>query len=213
MGFRSLLVFAVFFLSAGASSSQFRDSLDLRQFIRDEAALSKLLIQYDRHSSTFLFVYGDGRVVRQSNSQVSGDLIPTCTGKVPPGRIQQLLQGFLDHHLFDLPQKSYLLLLASDDPGEEMQLHSIIFDDEKTRAQRTFAYGTYAGKKEPVPADFSESEKLLQELEQEAITPKPCGIAPRIRLPQVDPTAPKMKLQRRSPGPAPEMLETPARCA
>jgi hypothetical protein len=194
MKFPRFAFLAMFTIAVAGSSSQFRDSLDLTRLIADETSLSRLIIEYDRYGSPSLFVYGDGRVVRQSNSQ-PGALLPTCTGRVPQTRIKQLLRGFLEHHFFDLPQKSYLVIVASDDPWEDMKLHSIIFDDKVSRAQRTFAYGTYGGNKEPVPTEFSESERLLEDLEREAIATKPCGIGPRIQLPKADPAPPKQSLQ------------------
>ena len=195
MPFRRFLLLGFFFISLGASSSRFGESLDLNRLIRNETALKKLLIEYDRYGFPSLFVYGDGRVVSQSNSQ-PGDLLPTCTGRVPQERIKQLLQGFVEHHFFDLPERSFVVIVASDDPWAQMKLHAIIFDDDVTRAQRTFAYGTYGTNREPIPMDFSESEKLLQALEDEAIGVKPCGIGPRIELPKADPAPPKRGPQR-----------------
>jgi hypothetical protein len=190
MNFRRSVLFSLAFLFAiGAATSQYRNSLDLSQYLRDPISLSRLVIEYEDSSARALFIYGNGKVIRQTNSQLSGDLLPTCKGMVGQDRIKQLLQGFLDHHFFQLPQRSDLVLLAND---EDMRLHSIIIDDGTAQAQRTFAYGTYNGKTEPIPTDFSESEKLLQELEREAISARPCGLSPRISLPKADlvPTRP-----------------------
>ncbi|MGE5110150.1 MAG: hypothetical protein ACM3JB_04775 [Acidobacteriaceae bacterium] len=193
---RLVIVSCVVLFVVGMEGSQFRDAIDLSSYLRDPVLLNKLVVEYDNNSSHLLFVYGNGKVIRQAQSINFGDLVPTCKGEVKQDRIRELLRGFIDHRLFDLPQKSYLIMLAVEDPAKEMQLHSIIFDDGVARAQRSFAYGVYAGKKEPVPADFSESEKLLQQLEHEAIGTQPCGVAPRIELPKVDSVAPRPSPQQ-----------------
>jgi hypothetical protein len=181
---RFILFSCLVLLTATANTSQFRDSLDLAQYLDDSAALNKLIIRYDDSTSKLLFVYGDGRVVRQTS--MPGDLVPTCKGRVEQDRIRLLVGGFISNRFFDLPQKSYLVIVAADNPWKEMKLHSITFDDGTAHAKREFAYGTYGGKTEPVPWEFSKSEEMLVQLEREAIRRQPCQVAPRIELPKVD---------------------------
>ncbi len=169
-------------LRSGGSSSTFQNSLELSAYLANAEALNRLVIQYNDSTSRALFVFGTGRVVRQAYPAFSGEVVPTCVGKVQQDRVRKLVKDFAELRFFELPQKSYPFLIVSDDPAKDLQLHSIVFDDGTTQARRDFAFGSYGGKTEPVPGAFVAAEKLLLELESEAISPRPCGMAQKLRV-------------------------------
>jgi hypothetical protein len=168
-----------------ARTSEFSPSIDLKKYLNDPAQMNKLVIQYRDSTQNVLFIYGTGRVVRQTDPLTSADLVPTCEGKVGQDRIRELLQRLISTRFFDLPAKSFLVFNGTAEDWKEMRLHTIVFDDGSRRAQRSFAYGTYDGKSEPVPNTFSDSEKLLQQLEAEAIPPGHCHFAAKLDLPNI----------------------------
>jgi hypothetical protein len=153
-----------------AIGSVWRSRLDLKQVDSDPVKLANLLIIYRPSYRQTLFVFGTGKVVLQTYPETlfsqSAAPIPTCRSTIGVDEVKQLALT-LNARLFDLPEKSYV------DTGEyasvttflkELRDHSIIVDDGASRAFRDFAEGTYRGKQEEIPREFSEIERPLQQL-------------------------------------------------
>jgi len=174
-------------MSAAVQCSDMVSRLDLKRLLNDPAALSKLIIRYQSSRNKVLFVYGTGRVVRQTTSpHVSDSLVPTCSGRISQEAVRDLVQLMIGRHFFDLPIRSYWFATASDgedDYWDVVKLHSIIIDDGASRARRDFGAGVYMEQQESIPEAFAAVEARLLEIEKSGIEDKPCRVAPGIRLP------------------------------
>ena len=183
-----VVMISLFFIAGAAS--QLGDRIDLERVLRDPAAMNALVILYKPNMEDSLYVYGNGRVVFQSHAvQMSDELVPTCKGKLQLSQVRELVEAIHEHHFFDLPQRSYYFMTASDDADDfwkALKLHTIVLDDGETRAQRSFAEGMYQGVREPIPPDFAAIEVLLQKIRSDDIGGA-CHIAPGIKLPELSP--------------------------
>jgi hypothetical protein len=180
------LVSSVLFVSTLYGDSEIVERLDLERFLTDPTALAKLVIEYEPGDSTTVFVYGNGRLVKQARPLISDALVPTCSGKISQEEVKDLIRSFISHQFFDLPTRSYAYMTVNDDSDDfwkALKLHSITIDDGKTRASRQFAEGIYEGRKEPIPMDFTAIEDALRSIEHEATEGKPCRLSPGIKLP------------------------------
>jgi len=165
-----------------AHPSEWKDRLELSRFLTDDAALKTLTITYRPTYRQVLYVYGSGKLIGQSYpgltfSQQYG-LFPTCKGMISPERVRDVIRLMIQVRFFDLPQKSFVFMFASDgeDLEKELQKHSIALDDGTIHAQRDFAAGTYLGKKESIPQEFAAVEAALQQLMKETFKDMPCKV-------------------------------------
>ena len=187
---RALLILPL--IASVTVASEFRARMDLQKFVDDPAALNTLKIEYLRGDNNIaIFVYGTGKIVRQTLPHPFTSLVPTCQARLDQARVRTIVQALISHHFFDLPQKSYIYMTADDDSVKDLNVHCIILDDGRVNARRDFAYGTFNGKREEVPSDFVAMEKLVQQLADDVIGIKPCTLAPRIQL---SPTPPRVPL-------------------
>jgi hypothetical protein len=166
--------------------SQWSDKLDLSRLLKSPEALNGLVIRYQASRTEVLYVYGSGKVVKQTvDPKISDSLVPTCTGHIDSERIRNLIQFLVERHFFALPFNTYYYATASDedDYWSAVQVHSIILDDSISRAQRDFASGVWLEKQQTLPEDFVAVEDKLRAIQETAIENKPCRLSPGIRLP------------------------------
>lgn len=83
-------------------------------------------------------------------------------------------------HFWDLPEKHFLFVYASQAEGE-LEIHQIFIGDGVEKAVRTFGVGTYAGKQETIPDDFAAIEEQLIQLRDFTLSNKPCHFAPAVK--------------------------------
>ena len=89
----------------------------------------------------------------------------------------------IEKHFFDLPEKTFMFLYASDEPEELVHIHSIVVDTQEERAARSFATGTYTNQVRSIPPEFAAIEAALQRIRDDAFPPlKPCRMAPPVRF-------------------------------
>src|SRR5882762_4222056 len=113
------IALSILFVVTSLSASEVAERLDLKKVLSDFAALDKLVIEYRPTDNSFLYVYGNGRVVKQAHPQVGpSQLVPTCVGKVGQAEVKGLVQEMINHRLFDLPVNEYYSITASDDGDE-----------------------------------------------------------------------------------------------
>lgn len=183
---RLLFAFILVLLPQGTEPIQHQ--LDLEPMLHDADALKKLTIMHqqpgDRGNQVF-FVCGDGSLIFQAYPRrpMPTPEIPTCRNKVSQEKVKELLRLLIQKHFWDLPERQFIFVYASQ-TGEELELHTIAVDDGYARASRTFGVGTYAGKQESIPDDFSAIEEQLNQLKDFTLhTPeKPCHFAPAIKF-------------------------------
>lgn len=183
-----LFLVCLFFLMPQATEP-YKHRLDLEPMLRDADALRKLTIMYDiseplvHHGFQLFFVRGDGALILQAYPQrpIPTTDIPTCRNKVSQDKVKDLVGLIIHRHFWDLPEKNFLFVYASQ--GEEqLELHQISIDDGAGKAARTFGVGTYAGKQETIPDDFAAIEEQLIQLRDFTLSNKPCHFAPAIRF-------------------------------
>ena len=183
---RLLFAFILVLLPQGTEPRQHQ--LDLEPMLHDADTLKKLTIMHqqpgDRGHQVF-FVRGDGSLIVQGHPKrpMPTPEVPTCRNKVSQQKIKELVRLLIQKHFWDLPERQFIFVYASQ-TGEELELHTIAVDDGYARASRTFGAGTYAGKRESIPADFSAIEEQLNQLKDFTLhTPeKPCHFAPAIEF-------------------------------
>jgi len=109
--------------------------------------------------------------------------IPTCRAKVGQDVVKNLVQLIIQRHFFELPEKHFIFLYATQG-NEELELHTITVADGLAKTSRTFGVGKFAGKEEKIPPDFSAIEDELKRLKNSAFPPdgKPCHFAPAIKF-------------------------------
>jgi hypothetical protein len=159
----------------------------LEPLLKDPAALQKLKIMYlppvRRGWGQVFVVRGDGSLILQAHPDrpMSVADIPTCTARVSQDAVKDLVRLIIQKRFFDLPEKQFFFLYASQ--GEELELHTITIDDGLAKTSRTFGIGKFAGKEEQIPPDFSAIEDELKRLRDSAFPPggKPCHFAPAIK--------------------------------
>lgn len=166
-----------------------RHQLDLEPLLKDPVALQKLRIMYQLPSHKVyqaFFVYGDGRVVWQAYSKrpMSSTEVPTCRNKVDPDKVKKLIRLIIEKHFFDLPEKQFIYVYASQNSEEDLEVHSIAIDDGVGKAFREFGIGEYAGKEESIPPNFSSIEQELTNLKDTAfpLSAMNCHLAPAINF-------------------------------
>jgi len=177
---RALLSFVLVTSIAVAGQLPWTKRLDLAPALQDRSALEQIRVSYFVKDQQ-LFVYGTGKVVLQFVKHAH-DLVPTCRGSVAESQIRQLLQTFIDHHFFDLPERQFIFLYTSEGP-EDLELHTIQIQNEQAAASRTFGIGKYMEKEETIPEDFAAIEQKLAEIKQSAIVrDRPCGLAAPVHV-------------------------------
>lgn len=183
---RFLLAFVLVLLPQGTEPMQHR--IDLEPMLHDADTLKKLTIMHEQpgdHGFQVFFVRGDGSLIVQGYPKrtMATPEVPSCRNKVSQEKIRELVRLFLQKHFWDLPEKRFIFVYASQ-TEEELELHTIAVDDGYARASRTFGVGTHAGKQESIPADFSAIEEQLNQLKDFTLhTPeKPCHFAPAINF-------------------------------
>src|SRR5882762_6401428 len=113
------ITLSILFVSTALIASELVKRLDLQKPLHNSAALDELVIEYRPTDNSFLYVYGNGRVVKQAHPQVGpSQLVPTCVGKVGQAEVKGLVQEMINHRLFDLPVNEYYSITASDDGDE-----------------------------------------------------------------------------------------------
>ncbi|HWY68055.1 MAG TPA: hypothetical protein VNX88_05290 [Terriglobales bacterium] len=113
-------------------------------------------------------------------------VFPTCKAMISPEKVRNVIRLMIQVRFFDLPQKSFVYLFASDDVEDlekELERHSIALDDGTIHAQRDFAAGTYMGKKESIPQEFAAVENAMQQLMKETFKDMPCKVDSYVRPP------------------------------
>lgn len=186
---RVCTLFLLCITSLAAMASERQHTIDLDALLADPSAMQRLVILYLPNFHDKLFVYGNGHVVFQSYSNhMQREMVPTCTGSIETSRVASLVAAMSARHFFALPEKEFIFQTASDDADEffdNLKMHTIIVDDGKVRAKRSFAEGLYAGKREAIPADFAAIEVLLENIRNDALK-RPCRVAHALRLPEPD---------------------------
>jgi hypothetical protein len=182
-------LFLSLILTAGIplECSTLTKSLDLNRLLNDPNALTSLVIRYQASQTEVLYVYGSGKVVKQTVlPQLSDALVPTCTGRISNEQVRDLVQFMSEHRFFGLPLNSYYYATASDDEDDywnAVKVHSIVVDDGISRAHRDFAAGVWLGWQQTLPENFVAIENKLLGIQESATANKPCRLAPGIRLP------------------------------
>jgi len=176
-----------------ASSSEWKDRIELSHFLTNDAALSTLTIAYRPTYRQVLYVYGSGKLIGQIypglNFSKQYGIFPTCKATISPEKVHDVIRLMIKVRFFDLPQRSFVFAEASDDMEDfekELQMHSIALDDGITHAQRDFASGTYLGKKESIPQEFATVETALQQLMKENFKDVPCKVDYYVRPPSIE---------------------------
>lgn len=173
-------------------SSVVADRVDLFSLLARPATLSKLIIEYQPSTGSFIFIYGTGNVVRQVHKATASSMqVPTCSGTVTQNEVKVLVRELIRIHFFALPSRSYIFQTASNDEDEfwqAVQLHSITIDDGGIRASRQFASGFYGGRKQTIPSAFAVAEAKLRKIADAATNGKPCSIAPAVKLTPIRPS-------------------------
>src|SRR5690242_9034227 len=141
-------------------ASQWRNRIDLNQFLTDANALHQLVIRYTSAASRgqVFYIHVDGRVVLQQLPRERGvwnSFVPTCNARVPEDTVITLVKLLIDEHFFDLPEKTFFFQYASDDPEEAVHIHSIVLRFGEDEAGRSFATGSYNGQVETIPKRFA----------------------------------------------------------
>ncbi|MFL6439522.1 MAG: hypothetical protein ACJ71Q_18260 [Terriglobales bacterium] len=178
------------YASAPAVRSEWQDRIELSHFLNDDAALNALTISYWPTYRQVVYVYGSGKLIAQSYPGLSFSkeygVFPTCKAVLSPEKVRDVLRVMIQVHFFDLPQRSFVYAVASDDMEDfekEWRRHSIALDDGTTHAQRDFADGTYMGKRESIPQKFAAVETTLQRLMKETFKDTPCKVDYYVRPP------------------------------
>ena len=180
------ILLAILLCLVPQSTESLTHQLDLQVMMRDNQSQQKLRIVYDsptEHGFHLLFVSGDGTLVLQAypRRMMSTTDVPTCKERVSPDKVKEILRLMIDKHFWELPEKQFIFI--GGEPSEsELELHSIFVSNGVEKAGRTFGSGTYGGKPESIPADFSVVERQFKNLEQAAFSGKPCHLAPAIKL-------------------------------
>jgi hypothetical protein len=184
---RPIFVLLLVFLLQAAEPP--RHQLDLEPLLNDPVALQKSRIMYQLPSHKVyqaFFVYGDGRVVWQAYSKrpMSSTEVPTCRNKIVPDKVKHLVQLIIEKHFFDLPEKHFIYVYASQNSEEDLEVHSIAIDDGVGKVFREFGTGEYAGKEESIPPNFSSIEQELKSLKDTAfpLSAMNCHLAPAINF-------------------------------
>lgn len=168
----SLPILALLLLQALSALSQ-ELTPDLHQILSDDAALSSVEISYSVKGQ-LVVMRGDGSVFVQSTQQQL-PLILTCKGKVQVGDVRNLVETMGAVKFLDLPQRSYLLI---NEDRERLQIHAIAIKTSGGSAKREFSAGTYDGKRQELPENFTTLEKAISALRSSAIRPgTQCTIA------------------------------------
>jgi len=170
------------------SGSELKHRIDLERLLTDSTALQRLKILYEPSSHLRIFVYGTGKVITQARPERTLSymgLVPTCSGSVSEKEIRSLIEDLKARKFFDLPEKGYIYITASDefdDWFEALKLHGIILDDGQFRARRSFAAGIYMEQQQKLPEDFIAVEAKLDRIAREAIGNEPCRMAAAIKF-------------------------------
>lgn len=180
-----LLLISLLFLMPQATEP-YKHRLDLEPMLQDAQALRKLTIMYAppaHHGFQLFFVHGDGSLILQAYPQrpIAATDIPTCRNKVSQDKVRDLVRLVIDRHFWDLPEKRFLFVYAAQGEGE-LELHQISIDNGTEKASRTFGVGTYAGKQETIPNDFTAIEEQLIQLRDFTLSNKPCHFAPAVKF-------------------------------
>jgi hypothetical protein len=167
-----------------------RHSLELELLLQDAQALQRLTVVYlDRlvHKgwSHRFFVRGDGSLILQAYPErpIAVTDILTCRAQVDQEVVRNLVRLIIKRHFFELPERLFLFVYASQ-VNEELELHTIVIDDGQAETRRTFGIGKFNGKKETIPADFLAVEDEMKRLRDSVFPPgaKPCHFAPAINF-------------------------------
>jgi hypothetical protein len=184
---RVALAFLLFVLPQAFESE--RHTLNLEPLLQDPAALQRLMVVYRPpiHGGwvQLFFVRGDGSLILQTypDRPMFVTDVPTCRAKVSQDVVKDLVRLIIQRHFFELPEKQFIFVYAAQG-NEKLELHTITIDDGLTKTSRTFGVGTFAGKEEKIPPDFSVIEDELKRLKDSAFPPdgKPCHFAPAIKF-------------------------------
>jgi len=185
---RVVLVLVVFVLPQTLEPQ--RHSLELELLLQDAQALQRLTVVYldglvHKGWSHQFFVRGDGSLVLQAYPErpIAVTDIPTCRAQVDQEVVRNLVRLIIKKHFFELPEKLFLFVYASQ-VNEELELHTIVIDDGQAETRRTFGIGEFNGKKETIPADFLAVEDEMKRLRDSVFPPgaKPCHFAPAINF-------------------------------
>ena len=184
---RIVLAFLLVVLPQAFESEKHR--LDLEPLLQDLVALQRLTAVYLPPSQKgwiqLFFVRGDGSLILQAHPDrpMAFTDIPTCRAKVGQDVVKNLVQLIIQRHFFELPEKHFIFLYATQG-NEELELHTITVADGLAKTSRTFGVGKFAGKEEKIPPDFSAIEDELKRLKNSAFPPdgKPCHFAPAIKF-------------------------------
>jgi len=178
-----VIVAAVLGMALSALAVQWRDRIDLTRFLDDPTLLPRLNISYgypERPGQTF-FIRGNGSLVLQQRPLQPGtwnSLVPTCTAHIEGDTFKKLVKLLVDRHFFDLPQKRFIFLWASDDPEKQVHIHTINVYTRDVMAARSFATGTYGNEVQSIPEDFAAIESEIQRIRDDAFSQsKPCRLA------------------------------------
>ena len=175
-------------LSLSLHAERWSSRIDLSRALNNPSLLHRLTIlyTYSDRPEQMLYVYGHGALILQQmpvQRSLWNSLVPTCTAHVGEDTIGGLINLFIQRRFFDLPQKNFTFLYASDDAATHLRIHQIIVDTRDERAGRVFATGTYAGQIETIPPAFAEIEAAIQDLRDKAFPAgKPCTVAPPVKF-------------------------------
>ena len=176
-------IFLTLLLSLFSQATEpYRHQLDLVAMLQDRQALQKLTILYDsptQYGFKLLFVHGDGSLVLQTypGRPTATSDSPTCKERVDEARVKEVVALITSKHFWQLPEKRFLFVNGIPSHAE-FEVHRIFISNGIERAVRVFGVGTYAGKTEAIPDDFSAIELHLQKLAESAFSNKPCHLAP-----------------------------------
>src|SRR6266436_1928082 len=96
-----------------------RHRLDLEPLIQDPAGLQRLTVVYLPPSQKgwiqLFFVRGDGSLILQAHPDRPMAItdIPTCRAKVGQDVVKNLVQLIIQRHFFELPEKHFIFLYAT----------------------------------------------------------------------------------------------------
>ena len=159
-----------------ASGQQRR--LDLKRLLSRPEALNSLVIAYTSYeNSCSLYVFGNGKAIIQP-TVATVELVQTCKADLTEDRLRALVQLFIDKHFFDLPERDFMMLDASEDDWAQVQLQTIRLTDDEGTASRTFGTGTYNGVKETMPSNFADIRTALIQLRDSAFPKGPTNSCP-----------------------------------
>ena len=152
-----------------SADSHWKKRLDLERLLNDPQAMQSLVIAYTSYDNKLsLFIFGNGKIITQPTT-ANTDLVPTCSADITDEQVRSLVQLLIKKRFFDLPEREFMLLNASIDDWNKLELHTIRVADDEGVASRSFGTGWYKSERLSLPPDFADVRDALVQLRLSAL--------------------------------------------